>query len=85
MEFILEFLNAIGSGILPLSEYQKDFSIVFNKVNLPSIRSYDKASEIVSYYRSHDVEREKIIKELKEYVDEFITPDVAVKKILSKI
>ena len=81
----LRVFEAIGSGILPLPEYQKDFSTVFNKVTLPSIPSYDKASEIVNYYLNHDAERANVIKELKDFVDEFITPDIAVQKILSKI
>ena len=79
----LRVFEAIGSGILPLPEYQKDYNIVFNKVSLPSIPSYDKAAEIVSYFLNHDAERESLIKELKEFVDEYITPDIAVKKILS--
>lgn len=81
----IRIFDCIGSGILPLSEYQPDLETVFSEVYLPVIKNYNDAEKTARYYLKHEEERLKIIRELKYFVDARYTPIRAVKTILDKI
>lgn len=81
----LRVFDCIGQEILPLPEYTKDLGKVFNEVEMPNIKNYSQAEKIAQYYIKHDEKREKIKKELKQFVDENYTPEKAVQLILNKV
>ena len=81
----LRIFDCIGSGILPLVEYQNDLDFVFKEVKIPMIKNYSEAEEIAQYYLSNDKERKEMIKELKIFIDKYFSPEVAVKKIVDQL
>ncbi len=78
----LRVFDCIGQEILPLPEYTKDIETIFGKVGMPMIKDYRQAEQLAKYYIKHDDSREKLVKELKQFVDEFYTPRQAVERIL---
>lgn len=81
----LRVFDCIGSEILPLVEYTKDLENVFWDVEVPMIRDYGRAEEIARFYIANEEKREKLKKELKQFVDSYYTPVKAAEKILEKV
>jgi len=81
----LRVFDCIGQEILPIPEYTKDLASVFKEIEMPMIKDFSEAEKIAKYYIEHDEKREKIKKELKQFVDENYTPRKAVEKILTCI
>jgi len=81
----LRVFDCIGQEILPLPEYTKDLGIVFKEVEIPVIKDYSQAEKVAKYYIEHEAKREKIKKELKQFIDEKYTPKKAVEFILDKV
>ncbi len=56
----LRIWEALGSGALPVMEWQEDFSEIFGKdADIPAAATYDELAEIAGYYLQHDREREE--------------------------
>lgn len=81
----LRVFDCIGQEILPLPEYTKDLEKVFKDVEIPFIKDYTEAEKIAKYYIDHDNKRERINRELKQFVDENYTPRKAAEKILNYV
>jgi len=81
----LRVFECIGQEILPLPEYTKDLERIFIEVELPLIRNYMEAEKIAKYYIDNDERRDRVKKELKQFVDEYYTPRKAVQKMLSYV
>ena len=81
----LRVFDCIGQEILPLPEYTKDLERVFKDVEMPFIKDYAEAEKMAKYYIDHDDIRERIKRELKQFVDEHYTPRKAVEKILNHV
>ena len=78
----IRIFDCIGAGILPLVEYSKDIDTVFKNVEIPIIKDYSAGLDIAKHYLSDDLERKKIINNLKDYVDSNYSAEIAVQKIL---
>ncbi|MDY0279179.1 MAG: glycosyltransferase [Salinivirgaceae bacterium] len=64
----IRVFDSIGSGILPIVEYRKDIEQVFPNNILPSIKSYNKITDIASYYLKNDAEREHTTEALRSHI-----------------
>ena len=67
----LRLFEALSAGSLPLIEYRHDVdNIVFKnfKGELPLIKNYDKAADLVSWYLSRDQERKDLVCSMNEYI-----------------
>ena|GEM_PF-1694583 len=81
----LRVFDCIGQEILPIPEYTKDLEKVFQDVEIPFIKDYNEAEKMVKYYIDHDDIRNRIKRELKQFVDEHYTPRKAMEKILNYV
>ncbi|MBE0679018.1 MAG: glycosyltransferase [Bacteroidales bacterium] len=75
--FHLRLFEALGSGVLPLTEYRQDIeNIVFEEsvVKPPLIRDYTDARQLAEYYLSDEPERKKTIAALRSFVLEKYNP-----------
>lgn len=81
----LRVFDCIGQEILPLPEYTKDLEKVFKDVEMPFIKNYTEAEKIAKYYIQNDERRERVKKELKQFVDDQYTPRKAVEKMLNYV
>lgn len=79
----IRIFDCLGSGLLPLIEYRKDLDIVFNNLNVPTIKCYDEAKEKAVYYLKNEKERKDIINNLREYIGNNFTPKIAAEKIIN--
>jgi hypothetical protein len=77
--------EAIGSEILPVLEYRSDVDIIFNEVRIPVIRKYSEGQSIAKYYIENEQERDKLICELKEYIDSNYLPINCIAKLIKNL
>lgn len=81
----LRVFDCIGSEILPIAESTRDLIQIFSEVELPVIYEYSEAEKVVKYYTENNDRRERIIKELKQFIDTNYTPINGVQRILDKV
>lgn len=81
----LRVFDCIGTEILPIVEYTKDLDNVFNEVEIPIIKNYKDAEKIAKYYIKNSEKRERLKKELKQFVNQRYTPQQAVFRMISRL
>ncbi len=80
----LRVFEAIGSGILPVVEYRKDIPLIFGSLEIPVIKDYSEAKEIVNFYLSNEKKRKELALDLRSYINITYTPELAAKQIINK-
>jgi hypothetical protein len=81
----LRIFDCIAGGILPLAEYRKDVKTVFGPAGLPIIEQYGKGADLARYYLQHEDERVEIIDNLRQFTEEYYTPQKAIARLLDTI
>ncbi len=81
----IRIFDCIGSGVLPIVEYRKDLDIVFNGLNIPSIKNYREINELAGFYIQNKMERSATLQKLQDHIKTNYLPEISVKRILNKI
>jgi hypothetical protein len=69
--FHLRLFEALGAGVLPLTEYRKDVEeLLFkdSRLMVPLIKDYTQAGTLAEYYLKNENERKGLAASLKEYI-----------------
>ena len=60
--------DAIGAGILPITEYRRDIDKVFIDAKPPVFKNFDEAQKLASFYIENDSQRERLAVELNQFL-----------------
>ena len=69
--FHLRLFEALGSGVLPLTEYRQDIeNIVFEECSAkpPLMKDYQEARQLAEHYLGHEPERKELINTLRSFI-----------------
>lgn len=67
--------EALGSGALPLMEWQQDLEEIFGKdADLPAVRSYDEIEEQAAYYINNPQQRREKVVWMRDLLNEKYSP-----------
>jgi len=71
----LRVFESLGSGALPLMEWQDDLGFLFEGYNeLPAVHSYSEIPELVDYYLKNEDIRSKTVESMKKIYNEKFSP-----------
>ncbi len=77
--------DILGANILPLCEYSPDLEMVFEGIDIPMIRDYQKGAEVAAYWLAHDAERKAVVEQMRERVLERYLPKLTISRLLQAI
>lgn len=78
-------IDLLGACVFPLVEYTKDFDMVFDGLDIPTILNYEQGSELARHLLSHDDERQSLIEKMRQRVIDNYSPELVIGRMLESI
>ncbi len=77
--------DILGAGILPLCEYSADLLTVFEGMDVPVIKNYPEAEEMVRFWLGNESKRLSCVEAMRQRVLDQYTPALVIQRMVERV